>query len=260
MGQEVINAPLALEKAADRLEQLYSVPVTYEEPHRVWSGEVEFVGRLTDGKEVGRIPPHTLAMPAGLTTGSELRLAQMMDLVRAHSDQNPSEPRFRVEQSKAGFHIIPSESHDAEGRLVPAPDPLSAVITVPTASRTASEHLAALFGAVQSAVKTPMILIADEFDQVYVANNYFVPSAKELHQAARSYMVFEWGAEKVLARAALIDLLAGSRTTLSWRLHCSPYLNTPACYFTPTLLQVGPQRKTVAYDRCKNCQPMPLGQ
>jgi hypothetical protein len=259
IGQEVISAPLALQKAAERLEQLYAVPVTYEEPFRIWSGEVESIGgQRSDGYEIGRIPTHTLTMPADLIVGSSLNLAQMTELVRAYSDRNPNEPRFRVEQSKAGFHIIPSESHDAQGRLVPAPDPLSAEITVPRASRTASEHLRALFSAVESAVKTPMILIDDYFNQAYVANDYYVPRVQQLPQAARPYMVFEWGAERLQARVALIDLLAGSRTTLTWRLKCSPYLNTPTCYFTPGPLQVGPRRMVMSYDRCKNCQSMPI--
>ena len=73
-------------------------------------------------------------------------------------------------------------------------------------------------------------------------------------------MVFEWGVDKMPARAALVDLMSGSRTTMSWRLHCGAYWNDMTCFFTMMPLQVGPTRRIVAFDRCTNCQKMPIDQ
>jgi hypothetical protein len=258
-AQEAIRWAKPLERAAELLEQWYAVPVTYEDPHRTtMSTEIQTLGRMPDGSQLSTVREHTFVVPPGLTGPGVGKLTRQIvsAVVDAYSQQNPDQARFRVEESATGFHLIPVQFHDAGGALVAAQTPLDVTITVPKASRTASGHFKALCAAVSAASGVSVVPVEGSLNVAYVANGYYVP--KTMAEAATPYMLFEWGVETTQARAALIDLLAGSKTTLTWRLTCDSYRLKPTCYLTPTALAVGPKRMVVAYDRCTNCQPMPI--
>jgi hypothetical protein len=262
VAQETIKWYLPLEKAAELLEQTYAKPVTYEDTKRLWEGEVDFLGPSPDRKRTPRVKEHSLVMPAGINPQDApvLNAALVQKVVDTYNQQNPGQARFQVLESRLGVHIVPLQVHDAGGKLVAASNPLDTVISVPRASRTASEHLLAVGEAVTAASGILMEVVPDLFNNYYAANSYLVPN-RPLTDADRRYMVFDWGTDKVTARDALISLMDGSSSTMSWRLHCGGRgWESKSCFFGMTPLLVGPSRRAVAHDRCTNCQPIPTRQ
>jgi hypothetical protein len=258
-AQQTLKGYAPLEDAAERLQQDFAVPVTYEAPQRLWKGEVDFWPPSPDGILRARPKEHSLVMPAGINSTDEpdLTLAMVQKVVDAYNQQNPDQPRFRAFASRLGFHIVPWQVHDASGKLVPATNPLDTIISVPKASRTATEHLTAVCDAITAETGAPVVLSDTTFDYFYAANSYLLPQI--LTDAHRRYMLFEWGTDGVSARDALISLMDGSSTTMSWSLHCGGmgWLNR-GCYFGMKALWVGPSRRQLHHDRCTNCQRTPV--
>lgn len=256
---ETITWGMPLEKAAERLQQIYARPVTYEDPARLWRGEMEVAPIGRDGKEHLRVKQHSLTMPEGLATGETVSLdaVTVTRVVEAYHQQNPDQARFRVIESRMGFHIVPAQVHDKTAQLAPSASPLDASISVPVEERTASEHLTALCKAVAAAAGTPIEAFIPYFDGYYAANGYLLPRIRT--GSERPYMLFKWGATAEVARDALIDLLDGSATTLSWTLHCglTSGQSQNGCILELPPLQVGPTRRVVFYDRCANCRHIP---
>lgn len=247
---------MPLWKAADLLEQLYAKPVTCEDPRRLSRSEVEFLG---SGNQSLRVLQHSLVMPPGANPAETPALgAELVNrIVDAYHRQNPGQARFRVLESKWGVHIVPSQVHNEDGVLAAASSPLDTVVSVPKARRTPSEHLTALFQAVSAASGIPVVASTSWFDNYYAANGYLLPAM--VTAAERPYMLLEWGVNNMPARDALIDLLQGSSTTMSWRMNCGVKAwGDNACYFGMHPLQVGPSRVVVAHDRCTNCQRIPV--
>jgi len=260
-AQQALTWWLPLERAADLLEQNYAKPVSYEDPQRISRGEVDLLG--TPGNQWSRVKEHTLVMPPGIDPAISpvLNAGLVQKVVDAYHQQNPGQARFRVLESKWGVHIVPWQVHDENGALVPASSPLDTVISVPKAARTATEHLVALCQAVTAASGIPLIASTSYFDGYYAANGYLIPLGMTgAEKSARPYMLFEWGAEQKPARDALIDLMQGSSSTMSWRLHCGVMSwGDKTCTIGMRALQVGPRRVVVSGDRCTNCQRIPVG-
>ncbi len=148
-------------------------------------------------------------MPA--ETGVEPDLASVAEkAVQAYNQVTPS-TRFRVLTSKWGIHIVPAQVHDEDGVLVPARSILDTRVTVAAVERGLGEHFRALTDALAAAVGTRVIFSSaggvscgrggcDEFRA----------------QPAR----FTWGADGVVYRDALIELLDRSATTFAWDFRC----------------------------------------
>ena len=121
VAPETIHWIFPLERAAERMEQLYARPVTYEDPMRVWRGEMEVKGHLPNGSDFLTVKPHSLILPEWPSYRSvpSLNLATINDVVKAYAEQNPSQPLYSVVASKMGFHIIPTRANDAFGNSVP---------------------------------------------------------------------------------------------------------------------------------------------
>ena len=261
-AQQVFEGRGPLVNAADLLEQIYATPVTYESPQPLWEGAVDFyrTRNMPDGARGAWAKQHYLIMPDGVNpeAGPVLTLAIVQKVVDAYNQQNPGQPRFRVLESRLGFHIVASQAHDASGKLVPASNPLDTVVSVPKASRTALEHLNAILDAVTAASGVPMLRPDPAFNNYYAANSYIVRNLPPT-DAERPYMVFEWGADGVSARDTLISLMDGSSSTLSWRLSCGRMgWQNKTCIFGITALVVGESRTPVFLDRCTNCAPIPV--
>lgn len=264
LAQDVFTWMMPLEKAAGRLEQLYAKPVTYEDPQRLARSEIEFLmprpggpAPTPGGPRYFRVLRHTFVMPPGVTPAEAPTLnAELVNkVVEAYHQQNPGQARYRVLESRLGVHIVPLQVHDETGALVAASSPLDTVVGVPKARRTASEHLTALFQAVTAASGIPVNITTTWFDDYFAANGYLLPADRT--GAERPYMLFEWGVDMMAARDALIDLMDGSSSTMSWRLECGPIWQDKTCYFAMMPLAVGPTRRVVSYDRCTNCQRIP---
>jgi hypothetical protein len=256
---QTINGRAPLMDAAALLQQIFARPVSYEMPQPLWEGAVDLSKPRADGSRSAMPKEHSLVLPAGINSTEEpdLTLAMVQKVVDAYNQQNPDQPRFGVLESRLGFHIVPWQVHDASGKLVPATNPLDTVISVPKARRTASEHVSALLAAVTAASGAPMVLSDMWFDQYYAANSYLLPQL--LSDAHRPYMLFEWGVEGVSARDAVISLMDGSSTTMSFRLSCGGMgWQKKGCFFSMMPLMIGTPTRAVQYDRCTNCQQAPV--
>jgi len=245
---------------AKRLEARYAKPVTVELPLLVWRGETQRVGFTKAGVEILNPRPYTLNLPANDPVFGAPALSA--DIVRqaldAYHRQNPARNRFRVTESQMGFHILPSVSHDENGREIAVRSLLDTPVSVSVESRTATEHVHAILQSVSIATGIP---IRDpwNFDARYAANGNILRS-RFVSEADRPYRLFRWGASEVLAREALEDLLNGSATTMTWELACfldATAQNRPACSLGVAPLAVGDKRTDLFLDRCTKCKYVP---
>jgi hypothetical protein len=74
-------------------------------------------------------------------------------------------------------------------------------------------------------------------------------------------MLFAWGADGITGREALVDLLDGSATTMSWRIAVGPVGQRTGlyCWLNLHALAVGPEKRGMLLDRCTKCRPVPTG-
>ena len=216
----------------------------------------------------------TVRIPSDLIPARTQKLdaAALGSLLDSYHRDNPDAPQFSVRETRYGLHIIPTLLRGDEGQVVRAVTPLDAIVTVPVGDRMASGHLAALSAAVNAAAGIKTLLIDDSVDSYYAANGLALPRrvlARLLtgsggEEAKRPY-VFRWGASGVPAREALLSLLEGSASTLTWYVTCHPSPD-PAnrlCNFSVvplTVVVVGPDgkasKRSLAYDRCTKCPPL----
>ena len=205
-----------------RLEAQYAKPVTVEGPLQLWRGEMERIGFNRYGIENLGPMRYSLLLPKGdpILSAPALTIEIVNQALDMYHRQNPNRSHYRVLESPMGFHIVPTAAHDEAGVMRPVNSLLETMIVVPSGMRTATEHVQALVDAVSQSTGIPFRKVY-EFDARYAANGYVIRSPSPRPQD-RPYMVFEWGASEVTAREALIDLLAGSATTMTWGLQCSP--------------------------------------
>jgi hypothetical protein len=250
-----------LEKAADLLQQRFGTVVTYEDPVWVWRGELAVVGSDENLPGGLRVTPHTLLLPGGLTpeAGAVLNAQLLGKVLDAYHQQNPERAEFQVLESKMGLHIVPLRAHDESGALKPAGSLLDAKVSIPVASRTASEHVAALCRAVSAGSTVPLEYSDSWFNQYFAANGYVLP--RTLTGSERPYMVFEWGAKEMTARDALIDLMSRSATSMMWRVKCisSAQAKNRSCQLGlgPLMVNTALGSKARYLDRCAKCVPVP---
>jgi hypothetical protein len=259
-GPAVVTGAWPLGDFARQLENHYAKPVTFEMPLLLWRGYMERIGQrpLPNGMEMLTWVRHRFVVPedAGIFDAPALSVSLISKAVDAYHQSNPGFPRYRVLESSMGFHIVPTDARDETGVLRPVKSLLDTSISVLADKRIASEHVRAVLEAVSGATGTPTILEDWYFDSSYAANGYMYRG--EATSAERPYMLFEWGASQVSARDALIDLLKGSATTMSWAFGCLPdynHENQPRGRIAIHPLDVN--GRAVWYDRCTNCRIVP---
>ena len=125
---------------AKELENRYARPVTVEFPLQKWAGELTRLpaGGITDSD-------HCIVLPAsdGILSAPALNIDLVRKAVDEFHRQNPDRSRYKVIESKMGFHIIPTHAHDEQGTLRALSAILDTVVSVPVQSRTIVEHLTA---------------------------------------------------------------------------------------------------------------------
>ena len=249
-NQIIDGRPLAA--AASALEETRGKIVTYEEPVLTWMGDLEEIPGKSGSKGYLYPKERGISVPSGVSSESDLRSALNETLDAYHTQTSGT--RFQVLQSKWGYHITPLMVHDSNGVFVAATSLLGTSIYVPAEERTAKDHLTALGAAVSAATGMAMDVSAlpfqsEGFDRLFRAN------------PAR----FSWGAEREIARDALIDLLSKSATSFSWRLNCqaSTQANARFCVLNVNPVTVAitnvngqPDKRALWFDRCGDCPPL----
>ena len=271
---QLIRDSLPLFRAATRIGGRYAEIVTYEDPLDLASGDIELTGidpklpmAWSQKTRVLRIPD-TMAGAALPKPDAEA----LRGLLASYHRDNPDAPRFKVLESKYGLHIVPDQVRGEDGEWKSAASPLDTVITVPAALRMPSEHFQAISDAVAAAVAFKIRLFAPWIDQYYLPNGE-MPSRSVLDrlnflgagpEEKRPYS-FEWGANGVPAREALISLLQGSGTSLVWHfnIHPSPTPSNRLGIFNVVPLRVPvaqpdgtTSERDLVFDRCTKCPPL----
>ncbi len=255
----LVTSPRPLVDAARKLQETYGKVVTYEEPILSWRGELSTKpGRNPEGKWELFPTPQTFLMPE---SGPGTELASVLEGTIAAYHQQTSGTRFQLLSSKLGYHIVPVQMHDDNGRPVPATSALDQIITVPSEARTAMKHLLAIGAALNDTVPFHVDISAVPFSTHGIDNAFRAQPE-----------VFQWGVHSVVARDALIDLLNQSASTFSWALMCqaSAKASDRFCALNVGLIEAAltdaagkrvtdPQgnalKRVLLYDRCKDCPP-----
>jgi len=253
-GPTVITSARPLNQAASILRHLYGKVVTYEEPVWNWSGDSERLNRVPGAKNNLEPKRLTFTMPAdtGVEANISLILQRTLDAFHAKS----SGPQFKVLASKWGYHITPALAHGANGELLPATSILDATISVAVQQRDPYQHVRALLAAVTASTGVRI--------GVGIQNSR---GFNRLFRAAPAS--FKWGAQNMVARDALIDLLERSATTFGWNLHCQPGVQPGEqrlCAMNMHMLEVNvsdmkgnPTMRVLKFDRCGDCPPVLQG-
>ncbi|MGE5570501.1 MAG: hypothetical protein ACM3S5_15800, partial [Rhodospirillales bacterium] len=134
-AQEAIVSPRPLGAVADRLQEAWARPVTYEDPVWFWSGDL-----VTDkpGTTWSTYPKQRVVqLPAAVVKNRDRRLdAALLAQVVEAVNRSGGGPKFAVRTSSFGIHIVPEASADATGRMRPVTPLLDQTVTVPAAFRT----------------------------------------------------------------------------------------------------------------------------
>jgi len=168
---------------------------------------------------------------------------------------------------------VPVQVHDENGKSVHATSLLDRIVTVPSESRTAEDHLRALGDAISSAGSVPVEVSAFPYGHPHAFDHLFRYQKDEpTPYFMQSYPRFRWGVYSVVARDALVDLFNQSATTFSWRLKCqaSARASDRFCVLNVGVAEVAVTdsrgkpvtdskgklvTRGLKYDRCKDCPP-----
>lgn len=225
---ERITGPRALGDVADRLEAAWGRPVTYEEPLWLHSSGISAEGDPVLKTLAPRFRSVTLPA-AALRNRDRRRDLEYGRAIVAAFNREHAPLEFAMVESKWGLHIVPVRVRDQLGTPGPAAVLLDAAVTVRREARAPFQHVDALARALgwRERIRVEASSAAMRFDALFAAPG--------------SNPVFEWGAEGVTGRDALIDLLSRGRVRCSWRLNCQPA--TPGVQSAFCVLNVSPVRR-----------------
>jgi len=260
-ASSLVTSSRPLAEAAVRLQETYGKVVTYEEPVLTWRGELEGEpNRDPEGKWALFPRKQAFFMPAEIGIGTDLD--NVLEHTVAAYHQQTSGTRFQVLSSKLGYHIVPVQVHDENGRSVSTTSVPDHIVTVPAEARTAMQHLDALGAAISSTGSIRVVISAVPYIRPGGFDNAFRAQPE----------VFQWGVHSVVARDALVDLFNQSATTFSWHLKCqaSAQPSDRFCVLNVGMLEVvvtnsqgkpvtdsqgKPVKQVLKFDRCRDCPP-----
>ena len=152
-SSSLVTSSRPLWEVAHRLQQTYGKVVTYEEPLLTWRAELQTKPGADPERKWQLFPrTYSFSMPDS-RPGADLGTLLENTIAAYHQQSSGnSGNRFQLLSSKLGYHIVPVQMHDESGRSVPTTSALDRIITVPSAARTANEHLLALGAALNSAL------------------------------------------------------------------------------------------------------------
>lgn len=207
-----------MDSAGRLLEQMYLIPVTYEDAILSWPGDIDQVSNAVGNMiTIPKRRSFTMPSEANSRKSPTLNAALLRRIVDEYHEQTDG-PRFSIYSSRLGLHLIPDRVRDHSGRFVKAIPFLDTSISIPVEARTPSGHVRAICNAINasSAIAVELHFIPqyldDYFSQEHISR---FPSNEEWERIS-----FLWGVDQMAARDALIDLLERSATTMTWRLLC----------------------------------------
>jgi hypothetical protein len=204
-----IYSPRPMEEVV-QLFQRHGKVVTYEEALLVWSGDLVATSPWNDPNHKWGIVPKSFGLTLPPEIGNDADVASVLQKIIVANYAQPIGPRFGLLRSKWGYHIVPVQSHDADGMLVTVQSVLDSPVNVPVQIRSPFQHVRELLTEVKKAsgifVDFSITGSPQRFDSSFLGRQG----------------TFEWGASGVSGRDALIDLFSRSQTTLFWTLACQP--------------------------------------
>jgi len=228
-------------RATEVIQQMYRKPVTCEQPTGIlqWDGDVD-QEMLSDGKIV-RIPKQVeFVMPDTVKPDKNQQfdtsiLEKVVEAYRVQFDG----PKYRIVKSKWGLHLIADEVRNKNGQFIKEKPYLDEIISVPPGKRTGSAHIKKIVDSINASKGTTLQPpYHNPPDDLYWQNGDVqeVPNINEIlwgfdvseenRLLYEEKVTFEWKADKVVARDALIDLLEKANTTLTWQLTCSDHIDS----------------------------------
>ena len=265
---DLITASRPLSYIASSLEARYGKPVTYEDP--LWREDVDLVPRVGSDLPIPAIRRRTAWLPPELNpVDTPILGAAAFTKVLVDFDKRNDGLQYRVEQSSFGLHIIPANLRNADGSSVVSKNALDAVISIPFAKRTASQHLQVICESAGRQAGINVTPSAVGFKDDWYERLFAAPTGQ-----------IEWGTEPKTARSALVDLLEHSATSFTWRYYCGPSpvpspSGLPTCVLNITRIRVaagdrikvrvstgaaasdGAKLDFLEFDRCPACRPGP---
>lgn len=204
-----VNDARPLATALDIIEKRYAWVITYEDPPYLYGADVEDVTlsvrrdfdltRRVLAPRGGRFTFEYPTSPDGRPPNAPALLEKLLDQYRLSGHPG----MFRVITTGNVFHVVPSESRDADGIFVPHVSLLDAKISFADGQRTALSMLDAIVKAVSR----------QRAARVGVGT---VPLNLLMQRRV------DGGATDESARTVLLRTLEATHRELSWRLLCAP--------------------------------------
>jgi hypothetical protein len=209
-----IDDPRPIAEGVRKLVSNFGYVISYEDPRYEYTDDVEDVteavrnplhkyapGALPKRVFIPRRANFALDVPS--VSGSQDMAAVLQKLISMGRDRGG---HFRVEQSGAVFHIVPTEVRDINGNWVSNPSIMDVEISIPAKERSESEMYNSIFEAVGSAAHVPV-----------VEGNGVHPEGIASTASPKTY---QFGADHEVARSVLLRMLATTNTfhKRTWRL------------------------------------------
>jgi hypothetical protein len=156
-----VQGPRPVADAIQLLISKYGYPISYEDPHYVFTGDVEDVTakvrRDLDKYSPGQAPKVfsrrsaqlQLRLPEDQRLSEDAIASLLKEIVRSNATGD-HDGRFKVLQVGAAFHVIPSEVKDSNGHWSVTGSILDAPISLPAQQRSRDQMLSAIVAAVAS--------------------------------------------------------------------------------------------------------------
>ena len=209
------------------LEEKYAQPVTYEDPVWLWRGDLSVQGSDERDPLALWLKNRKFVLPLQVNTSEtfKINMGVLQGIIEAYNRQNADGTQFKIITSYLGFHIVPWQMYNENGKMGPASTLFDVTIQVDAERRMASEHIKEICDAISAASGTSLRMGNNKWlDEFYAAGGVRPPrfAAKLLDEEQRAPFTFLWGSGPTTGREALLALLSSSSTTFSWRLLCQP--------------------------------------
>jgi hypothetical protein len=198
----IVTHPRPVKVAVAELEKRYGWVVTYEDPPRIFAGELENVSRApgkvvlglrTQRLEVAQSLPAPSANPDRIT---------LLGAVLAADAALVGHQRFTLRSSAFGVHVVPTAYRDVNGGWLVTNSILDAKITMPSGEQNVFQYLEGYCKALAQAIAKPV---------TGATMPYGLLASRKISLAANSQP----------ASDVLIAVLQSLNTPLTWRLLCS---------------------------------------